>query len=269
MVWYSNSTANARAENGALIIQAQADSWQVCWDLCRDDCLAEGKAGQELQWCIDDCGWPRCNHMAATSARLRTKGTFSVAPGSSGYGTIRVSARIKLPAGDGLWPAFWMLPETDEDCSGCGAYGSWPLSGEIDIMEAVNAMDTVFGTIHYGKAWPENSYLSGTKAHSANEYHEFAVEWESKQMRWYLNGVQYHSAYSGNGTTSGWFSAGSSTSTKHAPFDRKFHLVLNLAVGGGFTGYPFSFDNRKAVWSALSKPKKMTVDWIRVEGIKR
>lgn len=64
--------------------------------------------------------------------------------------------KILLAGGQGIWPAFWMLPsDSPEYCSGCGAYGSWPASGEIDIMEAVNEMNTVYGTLHYGGASSE------------------------------------------------------------------------------------------------------------------
>jgi beta-glucanase (GH16 family) len=79
-----------------------------------------------------------------TSARVRTLGKYSIGP-SGPNPVIKVEARIKLPGGLGLWPAFWMLPSDGSiaGCSGCGRHGGWPSSGEIDIMEAANAMRSV------------------------------------------------------------------------------------------------------------------------------
>lgn len=175
-----------------------------------------------------------------TSARLRTLGEFDVL-----YG--RVEARIKLPAFAGGWPAFWMLPSTDK-------YGGWAAGGEIDIMEARNAADRIFGTTHFGDEWPGNTYAGGQYASASiptfsNDFHVYAVEWEPTEIRWYVDGVEYYSLPSGF-----WWSAGAPDNPL-APFDRPFHLLLNVAVGGHFPGSP----NGSAGF-----PAEMVVDYVRV-----
>lgn len=168
-----------------------------------------------------------------TSGRINTKGK-----GDWTYG--RLEANIKIPAGGGLWPAFWMLP-TDE------VYGGWPQSGEIDIMEFVGHHPReVLGTIHYGDPYPNNQH-QGNKyvLHTGNfpdAYHTFAIEWEPGEIRWLLDGV----LYSTKRTTD--------ISPYHWPFDQNFHFLLNVAVGGNLGG---EVDN--GIF-----PATMEVDWVRV-----
>lgn len=173
---------------------------------------------------------------AYTSARLRTagKGDWTYA---------RIEARARLPRGQGLWPALWMLP-TD------AAYGGWAASGEIDIVELVgHEPATVHGTLHYGGQWPENessgdayTLPSGT---FADTFHVFALEWEQGVIRWFVDGVRYQ-------VQRGWSTRGAPFP---APFDRRFHLLLNLAVGGNWPGDP----DATTVF-----PQELVVDWIRV-----
>lgn len=171
-----------------------------------------------------------------TSARLRTKDRFAFQ-----YG--RVEARINLAIGEGLWPAFWMLPEFS-------VYGGWAASGEIDIMEALDDASRVLGTIHYGGSWPANQHRGGSIPGNFGEsFHVYAFEWDPNQLRWYVDGQQYYSTNS-----SSWFSAGAS-SDPNAPFDQPFHLLINMAVGGHFTVTP---------GPNAPFPKSMLVDWIRV-----
>ena len=171
-----------------------------------------------------------------TSGRLRTKRRASWL-----YG--RFEIRAKLPTGRGIWPAIWMLPEKE-------AYGGWASSGEIDIMELVGHEPAkVHGTLHHGASWPKNVHTgapfelkSGT---FADDFHVFAIEWEKGEIRWYVDGALYQ-------TQTKWSSEGGAYP---APFDQPFHLVLNLAVGGGWPGPP----DDKTVF-----PQRMTVDWVRV-----
>lgn len=148
-----------------------------------------------------------------TSSRLRTKGK-----GDWTYG--RFEASIKLPRGQGLWPAFWMLP-TDN------VFGGWPRSGEIDIMEARgSAPQVVLGTIHFGLAFPNNSH-SGAEfelrgADPSGEFHLYALEWQEDEIRWYLDDFLYSSKTRRDLQGHKW------------PFSERFHLLLNLAVGGNF-----------------------------------
>jgi beta-glucanase (GH16 family) len=171
-----------------------------------------------------------------TSGRLRTKRRASWL-----YG--RFEVRAKLPTGRGIWPAIWMLPEKDR-------YGGWAASGEIDIMELVgHEPDTVHGTLHYGAAWPKNAHTGEPfKLKSgafADDFHTFAIEWEEGVFRWDVDGKLCQTQTKWN-TTGGAYPA---------PFDQSFHLLLNLAVGGGWPGPPDA---------TTPFPQKMTVDYVRV-----
>ena len=171
-----------------------------------------------------------------TSSRVRTKGQ-----GDWTFGRFEIRAR--LPTGQGLWPAIWLLP-TDE------VYGGWAASGEIDIMEAVGHKPAeVFGTLHYGDTFPNNVF-TGTEfelVHGtfADDFFVFALEWEAGEIRWYINNVLYQTQTAWR-TTSGDFPA---------PFDQAFHLILNVAVGGNLPGAP----DETTVF-----PQQMVVDYVRV-----
>ncbi len=176
-----------------------------------------------------------------TSARLRTanKADFT-------YG--RFEMRAKMPAGQGLWPAFWMLP-TDY------VFGGWAASGEIDVMEYLgNDTRTVYGTIHYGGEYPANAYSGGARTvpfgNLVDDFHEYAVEWDETEMRWYLDGQLYS-------TKTSWWSSGGAYP---APFNQRFHMLLNLAVGGNWPGAPNG---------STQFPATMEVDYVRVfqEGV--
>jgi beta-glucanase (GH16 family) len=171
-----------------------------------------------------------------TSARLRT-----INKGDWRYG--RFEARARLPEGQGMWPAIWMLPTVNR-------YGEWAASGEIDIMELVGHQPgRVHGTIHYGGTFPGNrstgDYIDLPRGSFADEFHTFAVEWEEGEIRWYMDGQLYQTLTSWN-STGGPFPA---------PFDQEFHLILNVAVGGNWPGPP----DATTVF-----PQVMEVDWVRV-----
>ncbi|PZD93029.1 hypothetical protein DNH61_24910 [Paenibacillus sambharensis] len=201
---------NARVEDGRLIIEARND----------------GYGGKPY-----------------TSARLYTQPTFT-----KKYG--KFEARMKLPVGQGFWPAFWMMPASD-------VYGGWAASGEIDIMEARGRLPgEIGGTIHYGESWPLNRY-SGKDYHfpegtDISDFHTYAVEWEPGVIRWYVDGNLYQEQNS-------WDSWGKDMPAKYAfpaPFDQEFYLILNLAVGG-------NYDNGR-VPDASMLPSSMEVDYVRV-----
>jgi beta-glucanase (GH16 family) len=173
-----------------------------------------------------------------TSARINTEDRFAVQ-----YG--RIEASIKLPAGQGFWPAFWMLPQDTN-------YGDWAASGEIDIVETVNldgsGSDEIFGTIHFGGESPANSSAGVTYAPSADittEFHTYSVEWDATEIRWYFDDTLY-------AMQNAWTST---AAPFPAPFDQPFHILLNLAVGGNFPGSP----DASTVF-----PATMEVDWVRV-----
>ena len=157
-----------------------------------------------------------------TSGRINTQNKHDFT-----YG--RFEVRAKVPAGKGYLPAFWMMP-TDENL-----YGQWPRCGEIDIME-VMGQDTkkAYGTIHYGNPHNESQ---GTKiletGDYSSEFHTYAVDWEPGKITWYIDGEKYHEENDWYSTT-----VGQGTVSYPAPFDQPFYLILNLAVGGSWVGYP-------------------------------
>jgi beta-glucanase (GH16 family) len=173
---------------------------------------------------------------AYTSARMRTLGK-----GDWKYG--RFDVKAKLPAGQGLWPAIWMLP-TD------WIYGGWAASGEIDIMELLGQnTKRVYGTLHYGGEWPNNvntgeSYVL-PQGDFSSEFHVFRLEWEQNEFRWYVDDKLYQ-------TQKQWRTA---NHPYPAPFDQRFHMLLNVAVGGNWPGNPDA---------TTSFPQTMVVDYVRV-----
>lgn len=144
-----------------------------------------------------------------TSARIDTKDHFSYC-----YGKLVV--RAKLPVGQGLWPAIWLLPQEQ-------AYGPWPASGEIDMMEARGRLPRqVSGTLHYGKDWEHKAideYSYEFENSTINAFHDYALEWDASAIRWLVDGHCYAERQMVQGVM---------------PFDQKFYLVLNLAVGGWY-----------------------------------
>ena len=143
------------------------------------------------------------------------------------YGKVVVSA--KVPEGQGLWPAIWMMPKDES------YYGQWPKCGEIDIMEVLgNDVSTAYGTLHYGEPHGEQQGTWGLTGQTyADSFHEYSVEWEPGEMRWYIDGNLYN-------TVNDWFTAvqGEDEKPYPAPFDQPFFVQLNLAVGGTWPGNP-------------------------------
>lgn len=157
-----------------------------------------------------------------TSGRINTQGKHDFT-----YG--RFEARVKVPEGKGYLPAFWMMPTNE------GVYGQWPRCGEIDIMEVMGQeTNKAYGTIHFGNPHAERQ---GTKVLAegdyASEWHVFTVDWEPGKITWYVDGIKYHEASDWHSTTEG-----QGTVSYPAPFDQPFYMILNLAVGGSWVGYP-------------------------------
>ncbi|HET7107611.1 MAG TPA: glycoside hydrolase family 16 protein [Candidatus Acidoferrum sp.] len=169
-----------------------------------------------------------------TSARLKTEKLFT-----QKYG--KFEARIRIPKGQGLWPAFWML---GDDIPAKG----WPACGEIDIMENIGREPAkVYGTIH-GPGYSGDKSLGALYAfpsgNAADDFHVFAVEWEPNEIRFYVDGHLYETR------TPADLPAGARWA-----FDHPFFLILNVAVGGGWPGNP----------DASTKfPQQMLVDYVRV-----
>ena len=169
-----------------------------------------------------------------TSARLLTRDRDAWK-----YG--RFEIRAKLPSGRGTWPAIWMLPEE-------WAYGGWPESGEIDIMEHVGyEPDRVYATVHT-EAF---NHVQGTQdtdtlriPDAEQQFHVYAMEWTPQSIRWSVDGQHYSTFENRNATYKEW------------PFDRPFHLILNIAVGGNWGGSQ-GVDDR--IW-----PQQFVIDYVRV-----
>ena len=169
-----------------------------------------------------------------TSARLVSKNK-----GDWKYGRIEVKA--KLPKGKGIWPAIWMLPTK-------WAYGGWPKSGEIDIMENVGYLpDSVFGSVHTGAfnhAIGTNKTGSVARKDLGDAFHVYAIEWTADEIRFYIDDEQYHKFENNKSSTDAW------------PFDQEFHLLLNMAVGGNWGG-KYGVDENIF-------PQQLEIDYVRV-----
>lgn len=169
-----------------------------------------------------------------TSARLRT-----IHKGDWKYG--RFEIRAKVPTGRGTWPAIWMMPSAD-------TYGGWPKSGEIDIMEYIGSHpDSVLGTVHtesynhvIGTQKGKSTYLPD--AHK--KFYTYVLEWDANEIKIYADKKLYFTFKNEGKTAAEW------------PFDQKFHLLLNLAIGGGLGG-------QKGIDDSLF-PQSYVIDYVRV-----
>ncbi|REK71937.1 family 16 glycosylhydrolase [Paenibacillus paeoniae] len=177
-----------------------------------------------------------------SSGKLNTKDKLSFQ-----YG--RVDIRAKLPTGNGVWPALWMLPEDS-------VYGAWAASGEIDIMEAKGRLPGMTsGALHFGGQWPVNRYIAGDYHFPEgetfeNDFHVYTMVWEEDNFKWYVDGKFFFKV-----TNDQWYSV-AAPNNPNAPFDQPFYLIMNLAIGGYFDGL-LSPDPEDI-------PATMQVDYVRV-----
>jgi beta-glucanase (GH16 family) len=200
--YYTSRTNNARIEDGKLVIEA----------------LQESYSGANY-----------------TSARLKTQGKAAWT-----YG--RMEARIKIPRGQGIWPAFWML---GTNITSVG----WPKCGEIDILENIGREPTIaHGTLH-GPGYSAGKGIGGTYSLPGNpaladDFHVYGVEWTTNQIKWFVDGKQYFSVTPEQlpaATT--WV------------FTQPQFILLNLAVGGNWPGNPDA---------TTTFPQRMIVEYVRV-----
>ena len=174
-----------------------------------------------------------------TSARLHTRSRFAFR-----YG--RIDARIRLPGGQGLWPAFWLLPQEDT----YGYLGRVRRNRHHGGAEPRRnrSGNTVFGTLHYGGVSPDNVF-SGNEyvvpGSATDEFHLYALEWDPNEIRWYVDDVLYAMQNFWHTTSADY----------PAPFDQPFYILLNVAVGGRFPGAPSP---------ATEFPVTMEADYVRV-----
>jgi beta-glucanase (GH16 family) len=204
---YTDSSENSYVENGNLVIKA----------------IHEGDTHGMNEY---------------TSARLNTASKQDWK-----YG--KIAARIKLPYGEGIWPAFWMLgANIDEN----GGDTPWPQSGEIDILELYGTEDdgVVEANLHYADEDGEHAQMGAVayeleNGRFADNFHVFELEWDENEIKWFVDGEQYASQ--------------SITSGELTEFHKEFFLLLNIAVGGTWAGRPDE---------STDFPQYMYVDWVRV-----
>ena len=194
--YYTTNTTNSYIENGNLVIQA----------------LEESMGGRDY-----------------TSARLVSKNKVHYT-----YG--KIVARMKLPFGQGIWPAFWMMGES----------AGWPACGEIDIMEMIGGGENRDDTHHCALHWDDGGHqqiAASTELPDPHfffeDYHIFGIEWNTTEIKWFLDGNQFYSY--------------DITPAVMSEFHWDHHLLLNVAVGGSWPGNP----DATTVF-----PQKMYVDWI-------
>ncbi|RME82167.1 MAG: glycoside hydrolase family 16 protein [Caldilineae bacterium] len=196
--FYTDRPENLRLEDGVLVIEARQEDYK----------------GSRY-----------------TSARINTQYKHAFR-----YG--RIEARLKLPTGKGIWPAFWML---GEDLPRAG----WPAAGEIDIMENIGEPHTVYGTVHgpgYSGAGGVGAPYTVAGAALTQDFHTYAIEWAPGEIRWYLDDALFNIVDEGD-VPGPWV------------YDHPFFIILNLAVGGNWPGNPDA--NTRF-------PQQLLVDYVRV-----
>jgi len=207
---YTNRTQNAHVQGGNLVITASKEKYTGTDGIARE----------------------------YTSARIKTAGLFE-----QKYG--RFEARIKIPQGQGMWPAFWMLGNNIDKAT-------WPVCGEIDVMENIGKEPAIAHGSMHGPGYSGDKGLTAAynlpSGKFADDFHIFAVEWEAAAVRFYVDGNLYETR------TPADLPAGQAW-----VFDHPFFILLNVAVGGGWPGNP----DATTVF-----PQTMLVDYVRVYGKK-
>ena len=276
-VLYSNFTLTARSSHirerkDVVSIHFTKPSDKLLWS---DEFSASGKVAPDDQtWnqetgdgCPDLCGWGNGEvefykesatrtdgkgHLVITTKKLSPTTTYSCYPdtcqwssgkittqGKTSYQYGLIEARIKVPEGGGTWPAFWMLGTSITTVP-------WPLSGEIDIMEAAgNEPYKISGTAHLANSRGQHIYKGDytyTPQLTASGYHTFGVLWKPDQLDWLVDGQVFYTLQKRNVGSSPW------------PFNAPFYIIVNTAMGGGFGGL-VSWELNSATTS---------IDWIRV-----
>ena len=167
-----------------------------------------------------------------TSSRITTKSkkTFK-------YGRIDIRARV--PLGQGIWPALWMMPQDN-------VYGTWPKSGEIDIMELLGHEPTkLYATVHYGPGPGSTNISRNTVSPAAlsNEFHVYSLIWEQDKMQFLLDNVVFSTVNKAD------------LGGNNYPFNENFFFIFNLAVGGNWPGSP----NATTYF-----PQWLAIDYVRI-----
>jgi len=296
--YYTNNRSNTFVSNGVLHIQPTLTA-----DLIGDQSLMGGYnmniwgtqpadqcTGNSFYGCERSAGGGGNVLNPIQSARIRTVNSFSFK-----YG--RVEVRAKLPIGDWLWPAIWLLPKSNQ-------YGSWPASGEIDIMESrgnacgygPGGYDTIGSTLHWGPDVGHNQWYRTHETYTMpnggnlnQDFHTYGLYWDEHMLYTYIDNdtqkilhvnftsesMWHRGELDGSGMHNPW-----SSGTKAAPFDQKYYLIINLAVGGTGGYFPDgqgnkpwsdrdphavnSFWNAKGNWLPTWTSSALQIDWVRV-----
>lgn len=241
---YTDRPENISVEGGLLLLKARKEEW----------------TGPDRPPEIAENPNPRRTKQY-TSGKVRTRGLHAWQ-----YG--RIEMRAKVPAGQGTWPAFWMMPADDH-------YGRWPLSGEIDILEAVNigaecrdvpgcesniGENRTVSAVHFGDYSPDNDHVAQrtplpSGALPSDDFHVYSVEWGEGLIRFLVDDRVHFTV-----TPDDWFTASAlAEGNPNAPFDKPFYVMMNLAVGGAWP----EREHEKGL-AESSIPAQFAIDWVRV-----
>ncbi|NNF36463.1 MAG: glycoside hydrolase family 16 protein [Saprospiraceae bacterium] len=264
LIFYFNSCAGTKTKSE--VKEVSSDGYHLVWN---DEFEIDGLP-DSTKWnydhgdgCPHVCGWGNNELQYYTKKRLENarvsngkliieahkekKGNKEftsarlISRGKADWKYARIEVRAKLPSGRGTWPAIWML-STDWN------YGGWPESGEIDIMEHVGYQaDSIFGTVH------TKAYNHGINTHVGNSafypdaessFKTYTIEWSADKIDWFVDDNHYFSFHNEHKTFNEW------------PFDQRFYLIMNLAVGGNWGGVEGVAED---IW-----PQKLEVDYVRI-----
>ncbi|XP_058467033.1 beta-1,3-glucan-binding protein-like [Malaya genurostris] len=292
--WYSGSDLNSYIKDGNLVLRPTLTA-----DEFGEEFLTSGSINlweqDDFNRCTDDPDWAAQIHGCVRqgspeyilnpvrSARLRTHNSFGFK-----YGKLEI--RAKLPAGDWLWPALWLMPKYS-------VYGGWPASGEIDLMEARGNRDLVLNNehigikqtgscLHFGPSWDYRAALCNTENRDGLHtfFYNYQLIWTENVIQFAINDQVYHTItpYEGFWRLGGFNENPWPEGQLMAPFDQEFHLLLNVAVGGNFfpdgasNPHPkpwyygestamTSFWNARGDWySTWGEEAAMEIDYVRV-----
>ncbi len=238
---YTDRAENIAVEGGVLLLKAKKERFT---GPARPPEIAEKRNPDILQ--------------SYTSGKVRTRGLHAWR-----YG--RIEVRAKVPPGQGTWPAVWMMPQED-------IYGPWPLSGEIDILEAVNigakckvceggkGENRTISALHFGDMAPKNRFVDNRTARPdlalpSDDFHVYAVEWGERLIRFLVDDRVHLTVPAEKWSTA----SPLARRNPAAPFDRPFYIMANLAVGGHLS----EKNNAKGV-AAGTFPTQFAIDWVRV-----
>ncbi|CAK8694096.1 unnamed protein product [Clavelina lepadiformis] len=276
---YTNNRSNSYVRDNTLFIKPTLTA-----DHYGESFLSSGTidlwGGSPADFCTANAWWGCMRTGSASnylnpveSARIRTVNSFAFK-----YGRVEIQA--KMPTGDWLWPAIWFLPKRN-------AYGQWPASGEIDLLESrgnadlkdvqgvSHGNDAMGSTLHWGPYWPFNAYMKTTQeVHGSfgSEFHTYTLDWDEDGITCYVDGNQILHVDPGDegfwgfgefddsapGSNNPWITS----NNKMAPFDQEFYLIINLAVGGTNGYFPDEWVNGKGAkpWNNAS-PTAMRDFW--------